>query len=529
MDDLLGSIADEFSQGRDTWATPGALASALYPPTVDTAALRRIDEELLAVHRGETPRLMVFMPPQEGKSERVSHYFALWTLIRRPDTRIAIASYDKSTAERWGRDIRNDIETHDGEDGKVDLGLRLQTGNKSAGRWRLKDAHGGVYCVGTNGALTGRPVDLLIIDDPIKGWADADSEAMRQKVWEFWTGSARTRLAPNAPVVIIQTRWHEDDLSGRLLEQSRLDRRVLPWKVVNIPAQAEQDDPLGREVGQWLESARKRTTEEWEEVQASMPMRDWIALYQQRPSAADGNIFKREWWRTYDLPRAMRRPDGSWRALAPGRTILSWDMTFKDTTGADYVVGQVWHVNGAEVTLLDQVRERMEFTVACQAVEELAAKWPQAALKLVEDKANGPAVISALKKRVPGMVPYTPKDSKEARARAIAPFVEAGNVFIPSPRLAPWISDFMHECAVFPNGRNDDQVDAMSQALARLLLEGGGAAVSYMESLLRERGVPILADRRAYDDKPEMSDYEEGVIRNLRKIKEREEAEGGTA
>lgn len=497
MDDLIDGMAEEFSQGHEVYAEPGDLAKALYPPTVNTDALKLIDTELLAVHRGEVPRLMVFMPPQEGKSERVSHYFALWTLIRRPDTRIAIASYDKSTAARWGRDIRNDIMTYDGSEGKIDLGLRLQSGSRASDRWKLANARGGVYCVGTNGALTGRPVDLLIIDDPIKGWADADSEAMREKCWDFWTGSARTRLAPGAPVVIIQTRWHEDDLSGRLLEQSRLDKRVLGWKVVNIPAQAEEDDPLGREVDEWLASARQRTEEEWEEVKASMPSRDWIALYQQRPAAAEGNIFQRAWWRQYDLPRAMRRPDGSWKALGPGRTIISWDMTFKDTDGSDYVVGQVWHVNGADVSLLDQVRDRMEFTVACDAVEQLAAKWPQAALKLIEDKANGPAVISALRKKVPGMVPYTPKDSKEARARAVAPFVEAGNVWIPSPRLAPWVGDFIHECAVFPNGAHDDQVDALSQALARLLLEGGGAAFSYMESLLRERGVPILADRRS--------------------------------
>lgn len=502
MDDLLGGLASEFERGRDTYERPGDLASALYPPTVSTSALELIDEELLKVYRGETKRLMIFCPPQEGKSERVSHYFALWWLMRRPDTRIAIASYDKSTAVRWGRDIRNDVLTYDGADGNLDLGLRLQSGSRASDRWKLADpARGGIFCVGTNGALTGRAVDLLIIDDPIKGWADADSEALRQKNWEFWTGSARTRLGRSdesgvAPVVIIQTRWHEDDLSGRLLEQSRLDRTVLPWKVVSIPAQAEEDDILGREPGEWLESARGRTVEEWEEVKAALPNRDWIALYQQRPSAAEGNIFKRDWWQTYDLPRAMRRPDGTWHALGRGRTVISWDMAFKDTADSSYVVGQVWHFAGADASLLDQVRERMEFTETLAAVEQLAAKWPQAAMKIVEDKANGPAVISALRRKVPGLVPYTPQDSKEARARAVAPYIEAGNVWLPAPRLAPWIGDFIHETGTFPNGANDDQVDAMSQALAKIMLEGGGRAYSYMEGLLRERGIAVLNDRR---------------------------------
>jgi predicted phage terminase large subunit-like protein len=148
-------------------------------------------------------------------------------------------------------------------------------------------------------------------------------------------------------------------------------------------------------------------------------------------------------------------------------------MTFKDTKGSDFVVGQVWERRGAEVFLLDQVRARLDFPATCRAVVALSAKWPQAHAKLIEDKANGPAVIAQLRQRVPGLIAITPKDSKQARASAVAPFVEAGNTFLPPAELAPWVGDFVEECAAFPSGSHDDQVDAMSQALARLLLGEG--------------------------------------------------------
>jgi predicted phage terminase large subunit-like protein len=145
-------------------------------------------------------------------------------------------------------------------------------------------------------------------------------------------------------------------------------------------------------------------------------------------------------------------------------------MAFKDTSKSDYVVGQVWMRRGADAFLLDQVHDRMDFVTTCQQFRELAAKWPQATLKLVEDKANGTAVINALRRIVIGIVPEEPHGSKEARAAAVSPLVEAGNVHLPTPELAPWVGDLIEEAAAFPNGAHDDQVDAMSQALNRLIL-----------------------------------------------------------
>jgi predicted phage terminase large subunit-like protein len=511
VSDIWSGVANQLD-APDEYPAPGDLAIALNPATRQTPALELIDQALVDVVQrsedGEQPHLMVFMPPQEGKSERVSHYFPLWLLRKNKDLRIGIVSYDKSTAERWGRDIRNDINNFDGTDGQIDLGMRLRTGSKSAGRWQLDDQRGGVYCVGIDGALTGRPVDVLIVDDPVKNRSEADSEIVRQQAKNFWTSSAVTRLGPNAIVIVIQTRWHEDDLSGWLLEQGKLEPRLDYWTVINIPAQAENilddfgnplpnaiPDSLGREPGEWMVSARGRTAADWEKRRLEVGSRDWTALYQQRPSPEQGNILLRKWWQYYDLPRARKLQDGSYRTFRGGRVIQSWDMSFKDDKGSDFVCGMVLQQNDAEITVLDLIYEQMDVVATCDAMVALSAKWPQARLKLVEDKANGPAVISILKQKLGGIVAYTPKDSKLARTFAIAPFVEAGNIWLPSPTIAPWISAFVDQCASFPNAAHDDMVDALTQGLTRLLLEVGHVQ-SFMHQLLRERGITVLPGGR---------------------------------
>jgi predicted phage terminase large subunit-like protein len=172
-------------------------------------------------------------------------------------------------------------------------------------------------------------------------------------------------------------------------------------------------------------------------------------------------MVKRHWWKFYNtLPQNLE-----WQ-------LQSWDCSFKDSDGTDYVVGQVWGVKDADIYLLDQVRDRMDFPVTIQAIENMTKKWPQATMKLIEDKANGPAVISMMRHKIGGLIPVEPRGSKEARASAVSPLIEAGNVYLPSPAIAPWVNDFIEECSAFPNGANDDQVDAMSQALGRFMYTG---------------------------------------------------------
>lgn len=462
-----------------TYATPGELARALDPATVQTPALDLIDAAL--VEAADTPdsRTIIVMPPQEGKSQRATRRFVEWALKHNPDTRVAICSYELSVARRFGRTVRDDI-----RENPETFGFTLRRDVAAQAEWQILGHQGGVVSVGVGGALTSRPVDLMLIDDPIKDAKQADSETYRDAVWEWWTKTASTRLSPGAPVVLILTRWHEDDLAGRLLAAEDGHR----WKVLRIPAEADHDpnkgetDPLGREPGEFLQSARGRTDDQWRAIRVQAGARGWQALYQGRPSAAAGEIFKRENWRYYENPLWVTKTSGARILAGFDELLISWDMAFKDLESSDYVVGSVWMRHGAEAFLVDQVRGRWDFPETLRQVIALAAKWPQALLKLVEDKANGTAVIAALRRTVPGILAEDPgQNGKTARAAAISPLQEARQVWLPNPLIeydpdtgeAPyaWVDAFVEECAAFPRGAHDDQVDAMSQALNRLILE----------------------------------------------------------
>lgn len=463
----FAQLADRFRPPARRWVKPGDLARELDPRTIQTPALDLIDNALVDLAGSPDQRLIISVAPQEGKSERCAICFPTWLLTQNPDLRIVTASYGQTLANRNGRAIRRRITEH------PELGLKIAPDNGAVHEWQIDGHDGGVLSVGVGGGLSGRPADVLVIDDPIKDRKEAESEVYRDAVWDWWTDVASARLGPGAPVLLILTRWHEDDLAGRLLKAEGGDR----WQVLNIPAQAEHDpakgetDILGREPGEFMISARGRTREQWEMRKRTAGSRTWNALYQGRPSPGEGGAFKRDWWQEYDSPQWVERDDGTRVALSFDEVIQSWDMAFKDTDGSDYVVGQVWGRRGVEAYLLDQIHDRLDFVATCQKVRELAARWPQATLKIVEDKANGTAVINQLRRTVGGLVPEVPRESKEARAAAVSPFVEAGNVYLPAPEMAPWVGAFIDEHAAFPNGAHDDQVDATSQALNRLLLD----------------------------------------------------------
>lgn len=465
----LADLLDPPGRGETIFPAPGALAAAVDPRIVQTPALSLIDAELVRLAEQPDQRLIITMPPQEGKSLRVARDFIVWWLHRDADARIVVASYAQGLANRNGKAIRRLITSN------PQLGLRIAADNGAAADWGIAGRHGGVYSVGIGGGLTGRPADVMVIDDPIKDRKEADSETFRQNVWDWWTDVASARLAPGAPVVVILTRWHEDDLAGRLLADAP-DQ----WRLLNIPAQADHHpeageiDPLGRQPGEFMASARGRTHEQWEARKRAAGPRTWASLYQGRPSPDTGDVFQRGWWRYYETPRWWQEPDGSYRVDTSAHLIQSWDMAFKDTKGSDYVVGSVWMRDRGRAVLLDQVRARLTFSATVAALRRLSEKWPQAHGKLVEDKANGTAVIDTLKDQIPGIIPVTPHESKYARAAAVSPFVEAGNVWLPDPSIALFdVAGYVEELAAFPAGAHDDQVDATSQALHRLLVSGG--------------------------------------------------------
>lgn len=456
--------AQHFDRTAPEYDTPLDMATALDPRVRRTPALDLINERLVETLNTPDGRLIISMPPQEGKSQLCSRRFPLWALTQNPDLRIAVASYEANIARRWGRVVRDDITQHADR-----LGVTVRDDLAAQHEWQLTGHEGGMFTAGVGGAMTGRPVDLLLIDDPVKGREQADSPTIQGKTWDWWTDTALTRLAPGAPVVLILTRWSEQDLAGKLLAAE-----PDVWEFLNIPAQADtEDDPLGREPGEFMVSARGRTTAQWEARKKSSGPATWAALYQGRPAPAEGGIFPTD-WPTYDKPfwheeRGARYVPGV-DTTTGAEVIQSWDLTFKDGKGSDFVVGQVWYRHGANAYLLDMFRGRVDFTRTLQAIRDMSARWPQAAVKLIEDKANGPAVINSLSRELPGIIPVNPEGGKVVRAHAVAPFAHAGNVHLPAAALLPNVQDLRAEALNFPHAAHDDTIDALTQALNQLYL-----------------------------------------------------------
>ena len=418
-----------------------------------------VADEFVRIARGESRFVIVSMPPRHGKTQQVSRWGAAWLLGMRPDWRVMLASYEATFAATHGLAARDNL-AQTGEWWRHVHGAPLAIDPTYAARsdWRVANhPEGGMMTAGVGGAFTGKGANVLIIDDPVKNASEAYSPVVREAHWQWWQTTARTRLEPGGSAFVVMTRWHDDDLAGRLLRDPDAD----PWVEIRIPALCDDPaaDPLGRAEGDALWPARY-SADELARTRKAVGSITWQALYQGRPTAADGDVFLRAWWKFYH-----HAPD--WKRRPPDVVYASWDMAFKGTDSSDYVVGQVWGRWGARFYLLDQVRDRMTFTASRDAVRALDERWPVAA-HLVEDKANGPAIIDSLREVVPGIVAVEPEGSKEARARAVAPLVEAGNVYVPAPDRHPWVSSFLDECASFPRGMHDDQVDAMSQALRRL-------------------------------------------------------------
>jgi predicted phage terminase large subunit-like protein len=458
------------------WPTPGAMAAEFDQRNVQTPALDLIDAAL--TEWAETPdgRLIISMPPQEGKSTRAGHWMPVWLLQRYPSWRIVMASYAAQLAYRNSRLVRNTIADF------PELGLSLAEDRSAVHDWELALPRGaragGMYSVGVGGGVSGRPADALIIDDPHKDRQECSSEQQREKVWSWWQSAASARLAPGAPVLVIQTRWHEDDLAGRL---TRSDDG---WKVLNIPAQSEgEGDPLHRPEGEYMISARRnrdgtpKTVEQWEQRKREAG-EEWAPLYQGSPSAKTGTILDPTKLVRYDKPLWAITREGQHVMMGEGVTcIQSWDLSFKGTDKSDRVVGTVWAKKGSSYMLLDLVQGRWGFTETCNAIRALSAKWPLAVAKFVEDKANGPAVMDHLQLEIEGLTPVEPRGGKEVRAHAVSPLINAGNVFVPG--WAEWLTMYVTEMRQFPYGRHDDMVDSTTQALSQLMsmgLVGSGGA-----------------------------------------------------
>ena len=421
------------------------------------AVCAALDLFLLDVQAGRRPILILQAPPQHGKSEIVSRKLPAYILGRFPSWRVGGASYSDELANAMAQDVRRNLadDRHKKLFPQPEEKRRYDVNR--TGEFTAPGGSGGYLGVGVGAGLTGRPLDIGIIDDPVKNEKEALSPTVKEGHWNWYQSVFTTRLSENSGQIIMATSWAEDDLPGRVMSHFKGDPRltVLRFPAINMRGEVGYNPqlPEGPLVPE-LHSLAKL-----QETKGLLSDYWWAALYQQNPRPLGGNVFKEDGVRYYlpkDLPAKF------------DKVLASWDCTFKDTDGTDYVVGQVWGKAGANSYLLAQVRQRMSFTKTVREVVTLREAWPRIREILIEDKANGPAVIDTLKASVPGIIPIEPDGSKLARAHAVTSYWEAGNVWLPHPDIAPWVKDLVAELTTFPASANDDQVDALTQALRRL-------------------------------------------------------------
>jgi len=466
----------------------------------------RIAQAVRDVERGQNRRLAISMPPRMGKSLLLSVYSPLYILRRHPEWKIISSSHEGGLTASWAKAVRERIEEN------PSLGITLERDGGKADEWETVE-DGGLLARSVRSGITGRGARVMIIDDPIRDFVEAHSLAMRNNLWNWWLSVAQTRLEPPYLVLVIMTRWHEDDMIGRLFSDE-WEGNPRDWERISIPAVAEEGDALGREVGEPLLSPIIRETPEqaaarWETVKSDVGSYTFSAMYLQRPAPAKGAVFDSAWWRFWTMDERRATEDGRVVYLDPssltsGSWCDSWDMSFKsiNTGTGGWVVGQRWCRDGANRYLVAQQRGRWSFTQTLAAVGRWAITDDPGIsrcghlvhTRLIEDAANGAAIMNVLKEKIAGIKPVQATASKVARARAVTPEIESGNVFLPHPSDPgnEWVHDYLSELRNFPNDAADDQVDSTTQALA--FLHGVGVG-SITVPAHRSLNVPVPGGR----------------------------------
>ena len=412
--------------------------------------------------------LVISTPPQHGKSETITETVPSWYLGHFPKRKVIEISYSEDFAERFGRRNQQKIKEY----GMPLFGIELADSPCAATEFELSNHKGGMISRGIMSGVTGHGANLMIIDDPVKTQEEADSNSRQSKIWNEWLSSFTSRLAPHAKVIIIMTRWSENDLVGRLLETEGISIDVL-----NFPLEAEPNDILGRPVGAALCPEIGKDDAWLAEFKQMLLSREgsrtWNALYQGHPVAIEGNLIHRDWWRYYtELPKDI--PE----------YIMSVDAAFKDGDDNDFVAIQVWGKKDADMYLIDAVKKHLDMPSTCREIVRLRGMYDKCRTTLIEDKANGSAIIQILRKKLGGIISIDPFGGKVSRVNAIAGAIESGNCYLPDNK--PFTMDFVDECAAFPNGQHDDQVDAMSQCLNRLIYHNARSPLKKAKNAMEE-------------------------------------------
>lgn len=430
---------------------------------------QELDKFLEDVFAGKNPRLMIIAPPRHGKTESASRRFPAFALGKYPTSNIIAASYAADLAARNNRDVQRVIDTLIYS--RIFPGTKLNAKNiatlsgtplRNSTIFEVVEHLGSYRGAGVGQGITGMGFNIGLIDDPVKDAQQANSEVERNGIWEWYEQVFYTRADQLSGIVLIMTRWHEDDLAGRLLHRAQFEGGD-KWNVVRFPAIAEEDEKHRKE-GEALHPERfplKRL----EQIRGVIGEYAFSALYQGRPMPKGGGIVKREDFRFYRRAEIRDVPKG--RDSFFDFIAISVDAAFKDTINASYVVIQVWGRAGAKSYLLAQRRKRMTFTQTLTELRSVRKDFPTANATLIEDKANGTAIVDVLGKEFPGVIAIEPIGSKTARAEAAAPLIQAGNVILPHPEEEPWVELFIAEWLSVPTGAFWDQVDAADQYLLK--------------------------------------------------------------
>lgn len=446
----------EYKKIRENFASYVKYVHPKYILTKFHAMLCSVMQSVIkAVENGEMVRLCLSVPPQCGKSYTTTETLPSWFLGRNPDMRVIVTGYNADMAERFGNENRQLIKKH----GKDVFGVEISDSQDNKTLWKLDNHEGGLYSAGILGGITGNPGSLIIVDDPYRNEEDMNNN---EKIWRTFTSSIITRASGKGnAIIVIHTRWNDDDLIGRLVK--------LGWAYINIPAIWEkgEDKFLHRKVGETICPEIGKDAQFMEMQRKTMGERQFSALYQGKPYIDSGNYVKRENIKWYN---AKSKPS-NFEELT-----LSCDLTFGETkkTNDPYCM-TLWGRNGADHYLLKIWDKRANFTDTIRTLQVICAEHPQLRRKIVEKKANGKATYDMLNSEIGGFILFDPKnDSKETRLNSVTPYFESGNVYFPDESLCENIETFVEQLLRFPACEHDDFVDTISQYLLNYEYRYGG-------------------------------------------------------
>ena len=460
--DLLNSLeeAEKREGARENFMD---FVKYMWPAFIEGRHHKIMADAFERIARGDLKRLIVNMPPRHTKSEFASFLLPAWYLGQYPDKKIIQTAHTAELSVGFGRKVRNLVDDDDFK--KVFPKLALRADSKAAGRWSTNSG-GEYFAIGVGGAVTGKGADLLIIDDPhSEQEGQSIDPSVFDKTYDWYTSGPRQRLQPGGAIVIVMTRWHMRDLTGKIVKASTQREGVDEWEVIEFPAIMPSGNPLWPEF--W-------SLKELEALRSELPSSKWNSQYQQSPTAQEGALVKKEWWRI-------------WKQDDPPPcefVIQSWDTAFLKTQRADYSACTTWGVfyspndeglTQPNIILLDAYKERLEFPELKKVAYEMYMDMKPDAF-VVEAKAAGTPLIFELRAMGIPVSEYTPTrgNDKIARVNAVADLFASGVVWCPETRFA---EEVIAEFAAFPAGEHDDLVDSSTQALLRFR-QGGFLSLS---------------------------------------------------